>query len=409
MGVPAGDRSIDLVRAATSAAGPVTGGSVADDTRAHVFATILTAGPVSRTELARRTGLSQSTVTKAVNPLLDAGYLVEAGESSSGMGRPQRLLRVATDRHMVVGVKLAPAHVTAVLTDLEAGVLARSRRTLDGDHRPGPTLAAATAVAGDLLTGHPHARDRLIGVGVGVGGHIDSKSGRCVHSGVLGWHDVDIARPLSAATGPPTVVNNDVNTLVIAEQWFGAGQGVRSFAVVTVGAGVGGGLLIGGDLHVGASGLAGEIGHIPLQPDGPDCSCGSRGCLETVASCSAVLADIEARGGPRCASFEEAARLARTGETAATAAFAAMGEALGRGLATLCNLLNLEKIILSGEGVQAYDLFGPACEESRRMHGFSTAVTDCALVVDAVDDDLWARGAACLVIREAVGASLSYS
>jgi predicted NBD/HSP70 family sugar kinase len=381
------------------------GATVADTTRAQVFATVLTAGPLSRTELAQRTGLSQSTVTKAVNPLMDVGYLIEVGERSSGMGRPQRLLRVARDRHVVIGVKLAPAYATAVLTDLEAGVLARSTRRLR-EHSPGPALRAAAAVVDELLAGHADARARLLGVGVGVGGHVDSRTGRCVHSGVLGWDDVDIAAPLSAATGLPTVVNNDVNTLVVAEQWFGAGRDARSFAVVTVGAGLGGGLLLGGELHVGASGVAGEIGHIPLQPDGAECSCGNRGCLETLVSEAAVISGVEARGGPRCTSIDEAVRLGRDGHPAAVAAFAAMGDGLGRGLATLCNLLNLEKIVLSGEGAQAYDLFGAACEESMRRHSFSTAGRDCALVVDAVDDDLWARGAACLVIREAVGASL---
>lgn len=391
-----------------SAAGdPVPGGAVADATRAQVFATVLTAGPLSRTDLARRTGLSQSTVTKAVNPLVEAGYLVEAGERSSGGGRPHRLLRVARDRHMVVGAKLAPEHVTAVLTDLEAGVLARARVPLDGDHRPGPTLAAARRAVADLLAEHPEAEGRLLGLGIGVGGHVDSRAGGCVRSSLLGWSGVDIAGPLSAATGLPTVVNNDVNTLVIAEQWFGAGRGARSFAVVTVGAGVGCGLLLGGELHVGAGGLAGEIGHIPLLPDGPPCGCGNRGCLEALAAHPAVLRGIIERGGPAHAGIDEAARAARAGDPVAAAAFQAMGEALGRGLATLCNLLNLEKIVLSGEGVRDYDLFGPSCVESMRTNGFSTAVRDCTVVVDAVDDDLWARGAACLVIREAVGTSLS--
>lgn len=396
--------SIDL--AGSAAHGPAAG-TVADTTRAQVFAAVLTTGPLSRTDLARRTGLSQSTVTKAVNPLVEAGYLVEAGERSSGGGRPHQLLRVARDRHMVIGAKLAPEHVTAVLTDLEAGVVARARVPLDGDHRPGPTLAAAEKAVIELLAGHPAAGDRLLGLGVGVGGHVDSRTGRCLHSGLLGWTGVDIAGPLSAATGLPTVVNNDVNTLVIAEQWFGAGRDARSFAVVTVGAGVGCGLLLGGELYVGASGLAGEIGHIPLVPDGPACSCGNRGCLEALAAHPAVLRDLAAAGASGIRDIDEAARAARHGEAAAVAAFTAMGEALGRGLATLCNLLNLEKIILSGEGVRDYDLFGPSCVEAMRVNGFSTAVPDCVLVVDAVDDDLWARGAACLVIREAVGTSLS--
>jgi predicted NBD/HSP70 family sugar kinase len=195
-----------------------------------------------------------------------------------------------------------------------------------------------------------------VGIGVGVGGHVDSRLGVCVHSGIMGWDDVAIADRLGAATGLPVVVNNDVNTLAVAEQWFGKGRGVRSFAVVTMGTGVGCGLVLNERLHVGASGLAGEFGHLPLFPEGPLCTCGNRGCLEAVASFPAILRSLR-DNGVRCRSIPQAMRLARQAETAAgslaRSAFTAAGTAVGRGIAALCNLLNLEKIILSGEGVDA--------------------------------------------------------
>lgn len=392
-----GPGGIDLARMVGE---PSLPGTAADGTRALIFAEVLTAGPLSRTDVARRLGLSQSTVTKAVNPLIEMGYLIEAGDRSSGSGRPQRLVKVSRDRHAVIGVKLAPTQVTGVLTDLEATVLTRFERTMEVGYSPEAGLAAATAVIYELLAAQPGARERLLGVGVGLGGHVDTARGRCVRSGILGWDDVDIAQPLSAALGMPTLVSNNVNALVVAEHWFGSGRDSDCFAVVTVGPGVGCGLLLGGELHHGISGQAGELGHTPLQPDGPLCTCGNRGCLEAAASDAAILAQI-----PGCASIEEARRLARGGSPTAVAAFAAMGEALGRGLAVLCNLLNLEKIVLTGEGAVAYDLFGPACEESWRRHSFSTTARDCTLVVDTADDDLWARGAACLVIREAASVS----
>ncbi|HEX2312606.1 MAG TPA: ROK family transcriptional regulator [Thermomonospora sp.] len=374
---------------------------VGDGTKAQIFAEILSSGPLSRTEVARRLSLSQSTVTKIVNPLLELGYLVEAGERSSGNGRPQRLVRVARDMHNAIGVKLAPAHVTAVLTDLEAGVLSRMRVSMPPGYSPDYALDTAAAVVDELLEAAPGARERLLGVGVGLGGHVDSRSGRCVYSGVLGWRDVDLAGRLAELVGLPVFADNDVNALVIAERWFGEGRDSDSFAVVTVGAGIGCGLVLRGEPYVGVAGLGGELGHVPVQPDGALCSCGSRGCLETVASDVAVMRQIAA-SGLDCASVEEAVALAREGEPAAVAAFASMGEALGRGLAVLCNLLNLDKIVVTGERAGAYDLFGPACEASLAAHGFSSAARDCSLIVDVADDYLWARGAACLVIRNAV-------
>ena len=378
----------------------------ADSTRIQLFAEILTTGPVSRTELARRTGLSQSTVTKVVNPLIEAGYVVEGEARSAGFGRPHRMLEVAAQRHAAIGVKIAPGTVTAVLTDLQARVLARRTRALGARHEPADALTAATAVIWDLLADDPDVRGRLLGVGVGVGGHVDQQTGRVVHSGVLGWDGVDVAGPLGAATGVPVRVDNDVNALVIAERWFGTGRDMRSFALVTTGPGIGGGLLLDGQLYTGASGLAGELGHIPVQADGTVCTCGNRGCLETVAGDDAVLRAISAAGGQH-ADILAAVAAARAGDEPARAAFEAMGDALGRALATVCNLLNPARIVLTGERASAFDLFGPACERAWRAHAFSTAAADCELVVDETDDYLWARGAASLVIREAVDASLA--
>ncbi|HWG27213.1 ROK family transcriptional regulator [Actinospica sp.] len=375
----------------------------ADTTRGRLFAEILTAGPLSRTQLAQRSGLSQSTVTKVVNPLIEAGFVGETGEHSVGIGRPQRLLEVAADRRAAIGVKIGPGAVTGVLTDLRAQVLGQRTRPLTAGHDPSAALSAAAAVVWDLLAGHAGAREKLIGVGVGLGGHVAAADGRVVRSGVLGWTDVEVSAPLAAATGVPTVIGNDVDTLAVAERWFGAGRDVEGFALVTVGPGVGCGLFLGGELVTGVGGLAGELGHIPMQAGGRACTCGNRGCLETLASDDAVLRRIAENGG-HCTGIEDAVAAAREGDARAIAAFEAMGDALGRGLATLCNLVNPGRIVLAGERAGAFDLFGEACTRAWRAHAFSTAAADCELIVDETDDSLWARGAACLVIRDAVGA-----
>ncbi len=251
----------------------------------------------------------------------------------------------------------------------------------------------------------------MLGIGVGVSGHVDSAAGLCRYSALLDWVKVDVAGPLSDATGLMVAVNNDVNTLVVAERWFGQGRDTDSFAVVTVGAGVGCGLLLGGSLYSGATGMAGELGHLPMDPSGPMCGCGRRGCLEALASDRAVLRHLRDGGIEDCTTIADAADLARNDRTAAgsvaRAAFAEAGTALGRGLAGLCNLLNLQKIIIAGEGAAAHDLFGPAMTKALAAHAFSEAARDCRVLVGPVQHHLWARGAACLVIREAVRAAIS--
>ena len=399
---------------------PAAAGTVADvigrTTRAEIFGAVLTAGPITRTALADRLGLSPSSITRLLPPLLDAGYLREQAGAAAGPGRPQRLLSVDVERHLVVGLKIAPTHVAGVVTDLGAQVLARDEVPLDGS-APEMALAASARLARRLLAAFPDAAGRVLGVGVGLGGHVTAQTGVCRYSGILDWHDVDVAGPLAAATGLPVTVGNDVNALVVAERWFGKGRDVESFAVVTTGPGIGCGLLLEGTLYTGSSGLAAEFGHIPLDPAGPACGCGRRGCLEALASSGAILARLR-QAGIEAADIETAAALARSqappgtpsgadAARAARAAFAAAGDALGRGLATLCNLVNPTLVIVAGEGVAFHDLLRPALDDALAHHAFSTAGTDCTVQIDLVNDDLWARGAACLVIRETVRATLS--
>jgi predicted NBD/HSP70 family sugar kinase len=382
---------------------------VGEQTRAEIFATVLTAGPISRTQLAQRLGLVPSSVTRMLPPLLEHDYLRESDTAPRGRGRPQKMLHVNPDKHIVVGAKIGPAQVSAVVTDMAADVLARAEKPIS-DCTPETALSAVADLTRRLLAEAPEATDRVLGLGVGVSGHVDSHAGMCRYSALLDWNKVDVAGPLREATGLPVVVNNDVNTLVVAERWFGQGRDVDSFAVVTVGPGIGAGLLLDGALFSGATGLAGELGHLPLDLVGPMCSCGRRGCLEALAGDRAVLRHLQ-DAGVSCANITEAIELARSGsgsaQTVARSAFAEAGTALGRGLACLCNLLNLQKIIIAGEGATAYDLFGPAMNRSLEAHAFSTAAHDCDIHVDPVRHDLWARGAACLVIQDAVGAALS--
>jgi len=376
-------------------------GSAGERTRADIFALVLTDGPVSRVEVAAQLGLSPSTITRLLPPLLDGDYVRETGVAEGGLGRPRRLLEVNAARHLVLGVKISPTHVTGVLTDMAAHVLDRAEAAVP-DTLPATVVEATAEIVRALLSDVDTGR--VLGLGVGVGGHVDSATGFCHDSALLGWRKVPVAAPLTAATGLPVVVDNDVNTLVVAERWFGAGRGTRSFAVVTVGSGVGCGMLLDGAMYTGSTGMAGELGHLPLDPSGPQCACGSRGCLEALASNAAIVRDL-ARDGVHVASAEAAAALARAGNPAAREAFARAGDALGRGLAALVNLLDLELVVLAGEGAACHDLFGPAMTAGLRAHAFSDGA-ERPVHIDPATDDLWARGAACLMIGEAVSGPL---
>lgn len=386
--------------------------SVRDENLSSVFTAILTRGPVSRRDIARFTDLSQGAVTKLVKPMLTHGYVVEQDGHSDGPGRPTIPLAVQPDRHFAVGIKITRDELIGVVVDLHAEIRTSTRRPL-----PASTPEAVVASAADMVTelldgsgavdGNAGVRERTLGVGVGLAGHVDGRSGVLHHSPILGWREVPLARMLSTATGLPVLIENDVNTLAVAEQWFGAGREADSFAVVTVGAGIGAGMVLRGRLWHGASGIAGELGHIMAMPDGPGCHCGRRGCLEAMASDDAILGAIRTGGGPRVRDVAHAAELAHAGDTFIREVFTRAGIALGRGLAVLLNLVNPPLLILSGEGVHASDLFIDALREELRRDAFSSAAGDCRLLVRPLPDETWARGAAATALRRGVLRSVS--
>lgn len=388
----------------TNPAATITSPVVGDATAASVFVTVLTRGPIARNEIAQRLGLSPATVSKAVRPMMDAGYLVESGGQGdegpppSRPGRPQVPLRVVAEREYVIGLKLAADHIAAVAVDLLANVRATAEAPLP-HHDLDETLAAMTRLVETLRAEVAGLGGQVTRLGVGLGGHVDSRRGLVRYAPFLEWRDVPLASLLHERTGLPVVVENDVNSLTVAEQWFGAGVDVPSFAVVTIGAGVGCGFVVDGSLVHGAVGLAGELGHVPIRPAGPKCPrCGNRGCVESIASEEAILQQVRAACGDADLDITAAAALAREGNQGATAAFTTAGDALGRALAIVANLLNPHRIVLSGEGLAASDLFESAARESFARHAFGQAV-DCDLVTRPLPEHTWARGAAAVAIQ----------
>ncbi|MDR6861748.1 ROK family protein [Phycicoccus sp. 3266] len=372
--------------------------------QAELFSLALRFEPVTRAQLAAWTGLDASTVTRSLRPLIDDGYLRESGPPASGptaggRGRPVQSLSVNPARHVAVGVKLGPSLVSAVCTDLRGTVLGRHEARL-GSTEPTAVLDTISTVVGQLVDSSRAAREDVLGVGVGLSGHVDRESGTCRLSAILGWRDVAVRDPLADRLGLPVTVQNDANTLALAEHWFGRGRGARTLAVVTLGIGIGCGLVLDDRLHTGGHGIAGELGHLPLDPAGPVCTCGARGCLEALAGDAAIC------GASGCTSVAEAMEVATGSDPAARRArdaFASAGSALGRALAGLCNLVDPELVIIAGESAAAYELMEPAVREALAVHGFSGIASQVRIEVDPAQADLWTRGAATLAIRAGVG------
>ncbi|MEU7393031.1 MULTISPECIES: ROK family transcriptional regulator [Streptomyces] len=369
----------------------------------QIFTTVLTHGPLTRQEAARRTGLSPAAVTKAVRPLLEAGYLVEdaGAEVRPPVGRPASPVRVDGGRALFVGLKVTGDEIIGVLTDLCCRIRVARRVPLSG-RAPRQVLTVAADLVRELLTEAEGFGVRVLGLGIAVAGDVDRAAGTVRYSPFLDWRDVPLAGLAEEAAGLPVTVDNDVRALTVAEQWFGDGVGLSDFAVVTVGAGIGCGLVVHGRVVSGAHGVAGEIGHVPVVPDGPPCRCGDRGCLEAVASDAAITARVGEVTGVPVADAAEALALARRGDAGARAVYARAGEAIGRGIATVANLLGPERVIISGEGLAAYDLFAGQIRDAFTAAAFGSAAR-CEVRTRPLPFEEWARGAAATAIQSFVG------
>ncbi len=372
--------------------------------RSTVLNTIKTHGPIARNEVARRSGLSAATVTAITSKLIADNLIFEKAPGDSRGGRRPILLALNPTGRYVVGIKLTETEAIGALTDLEATVIVKRISQLPSRSPEQVVATLAEVVTALMAEGHIRKK-QLLGVGLGLAGIVDAQRGVLRQSPYFGWQDLPLRQMLQDSLKVPVYLDNDVNTLTITEKWFGAGQGVDDFLTITVGRGVGLGIVVNGQFYRGISGGAGEFGHTVIDPDGPQCDCGKRGCLETFVGYPGLVrmaAEAAAHGNLPASinNVDDLLSLARDGNPAAQAVLARAGEVLGRGVANLINVLNPQCILISGEGVRMGDwLFGPMRAAIARhvMPGLSN---NAQIRIDPWGDDAWARGAAGLVLRE---------
>ncbi len=367
-----------------------------------VLRTVIEQGPVSRAEIARATNLSNVTVGAIVTELLGSDLLTETGETSSTAGRPGRLLELNSSAYGSIGVKLSDRAITCALTDLRAEVVAEASLPLEHPSVE-DFVAALVQLVEQLITETGLPSERLLGVGIGLPGVVDRATGTAVYSPFLRWVDVPVVALAEAALNIPVLVENDVNTLALTERWFGLGQGAQDFLVVTLGQGIGLGIVLGGKLHSGVRGGVGELGHTVATASTEPCECGNVGCLEALASEGALLrfsAELtDMSGGDPVLGMNELYARAET-DAAHAEILKLAGEAVGRSIANLINVLSPEFVLVRGSGHFEGSLLATTIADSVENHTFAGLAGRTALAVEHLDDVPWARGAASLVLSE---------
>lgn len=351
-------------------------------------------GPIARTELAERSGLSLATISGITGVLIDQGIVIEESAGESTGGRRPILLAVDRRAALVLGVKLTQEQIIVALTDLGAELLDSRTVPLGDDLQPTAVIEQLGLVVDDLRASHPD--QRVVGLGLGMAGILDRERGLCRYSPFLPWRDLPLRELISKRVSLPVIVENDVNALTLAERWFGAGAGATNFLVVTLGRGVGMGMMLNGELYRGGRDGAGEFGHITIVEDGPICNCGKRGCVEAFVGEPALTAAIHDVSTDL--PLADGIARARAGDPTLRAIFERAGHLFGLALASVINVLNPTLIIVGGEGSTFFDLLRPAAESALRTHTYDGFFDDLSIVVEAWGDDAWARGAAGLML-----------
>lgn len=380
-----------------------------DINRSLVLSAIRTGQPVSRADLARQTGLQRSTVSLIVEQLMKERWVVGGGVGQLPRGRKPWLLTLNIEKAGIIGINVMPRMTTMVLADLNTTF--RSQESFATTDEPRGLITALADRIRRLMEAHPETTFEAIGVS--LPGRVDRFTQRLVFAPNLGWRDVDLKGPLERATGLPVSVENAANACALSEVWSGPLAGVQDLIAVTVSEGIGTGIIANGHLVRGPSGAAGEFGHVCLDPDGPPCNCGSRGCWEVYASNAAAVraynegmqADPESpvRRRKRQAfasvrDFSDLLSLADRGDVMAGEVLDRMGRYLGLGLAMLVNGLAPSVVSIVGEVTRVWKRIGPiiqrAVEERARTH----AVTRIVATDDILQPRL--RGTVALVLQK---------
>jgi predicted NBD/HSP70 family sugar kinase len=346
-------------------------------------------GPLSRSELVTRTGLTRSAIGALVGELATAGLVSEERASSGGSpGRPSTSVRVEPLGGAVLALEITVDSLAAGVVGLGGGVIEASRiDRVRGRFSVEETVADLTELARDVRA-RAGADDALIGIGTAIVGMVRRRDGFVALAPNLGWRDVPLGGLLTAALAMdlPLSVANDADLGALAELRRGAARGARDLLVIWGEVGVGGGLIVGGEPLTGAAGFGGEVGHLPVNPAGATCGCGSVGCWETEIGEGALLLRAgHAPGGGRAA-VDAVLREAASGVPAALSAIDDLGRWLGVGLAGLVNVFNPDRIVLGG-------LFG-------RVHPFVAGTVRSQLQRHA----LWPSRDAVHVVPASLGA-----
>lgn len=363
---------------------------------------------ISRVELGQRTGLAAQTVTNICRRLLHAGLIVEGAKRVNGLGKPRTQLHINAIARFAVGVHIDPALTTIVVLDLTGATVAAQRFPTPAGGEPSRVIEQIARSVVAFIDSSGVERDRILGVGAATPGPVDLTRGVVDDPPHLpGWHAVPVRDSLAAATGLPVLLEKDVIAAAVAETWAGTFADAPTAALLYLGTGIGTGLVVRGEVLRGSSNNAGEIGHIVVDPDGPPCTCGRRGCINITITAQALTARAYAQGVLTAhdsglgSSLEKLYDEADAGDAAAASIIRSGALGFARAALVVTNLLDIDRLVLGGPyWPRMAPYFFAVAPDLLAAGAAAHRVHPVQLIASPVGENLGAIGAASLVLDQ---------
>lgn len=376
--------------------------------------------PSSRSSLVAASGLNKGTVGSLLTQLADWGFAKVSGISSKHPGRPGILYEVNPDGGRVIGAEIGVGFLSLIVSDMVANVVWRKKleKTDAGEDfvslGEAQLMAHLECLVEEAISHATQKGHRLLGMGVGVPGLVESSTGALLFAPNLHWRNVPVSKHLRERFGIPVVVANEAKAAALAEWMFGEAKGIDDFVYLSAGVGLGGGLMINRHLYGGIGGFAGEVGHMTIIPDGPLCNCGNKGCWEVLVGPMAILEKVRSEAAlghahsmlAKCDNKVEAIGIteiqeaAQAGEPVVIETLGQVGRILGIGIANLINVFNPRLVVLGG----VLSLFGPYilpyAQEEASARALKTSLENVKICLSAFRFDACAMGGVAIILRE---------
>lgn len=362
-----------------------------------VLKTIYDQEGISRADIARSTRLTRPTVSTIVNDLLKDRLVAETGQGPSAGGKPPTLLEVNANAYRLLCLDLGSREFRGTLLNLRGGITESAAFPTEG--RTGQQAIALIYRLIDHLRAASPAP--LLGIGIGTPGLVDPKSGTVRHAVNLNWRNLPLKELLEERYQTVTYIANDSQAAAMGESTFGVGQESHNLILIKIGQGIGAGIVLGGQPFYGDSFAAGEIGHVVVADDGPLCTCGNHGCLETVASTRALTRRASHLGLGH--TWDQLATALQQADPTARQLVQQSGRYLGITIANLIAAFNVHHIVISGRVSQFGEIFLQAAQDEARRRTLATLVDDTTLSYSILGTDIVLSGLSALILKHELG------